>query len=306
MERENLFINERYHILKASAAGGMGEIFAGMDLHLGIRVAIKVIPLAYGNAWELERDIHRKLTDPIFPRLLDAFCDSQYGYLVMEWIDGLNLEQWIRQDKNRDQELLENLTRQLLEIMNNLHSQKPAVIFQDLKPANLLLSLSGKLYLIDFGMAFEKTYGKQSVKKGGTRGYAAAEQMSGVLCVDEQSDIYSIGAVLYSLYTGILLNYPPYEPGDIRNGYPEIPDSMKYIIEKSLAKEKEERFSSVEEILFYLQESKKNQSRTYRSFCNQKKGKIFSGKNTGLYCTKSLFLCAHPYPGMEIEKNHLE
>src|SRR5947199_3936032 len=141
---------------------------------------------------------------PHLPLVYEHFQTPGHCYLVMDFIAGETLEQYQSQAPNRRLLLSEVLEIgiQLCRVLDYLHSQHPPIIFRDLKPANIMRTPTGQLYLIDFGIAryFKPGQAKDTVALG-SLGYAAPEQY-GTAQTTPRADIYSLGAVLHQLLTG--------------------------------------------------------------------------------------------------------
>jgi eukaryotic-like serine/threonine-protein kinase len=208
----------RYQLLKEIGAGGFGAVYLAQDTQEQNRsVAIKQIHLQgltpqemieATDAFNREAEILSTLSHPLLPKIFDRFSDPEHWYLVINFIDGLTLDEYLQQQvaralpARRGLPLAETLTiaLQLCEVLHYLHVQQPAVIFRDLKPGNVMLTTSDKrLYLIDFGIArrFKPGQAKDTVPFG-SPGFAAPEQY-GRAQTTPQADIYSLGALLYCL-----------------------------------------------------------------------------------------------------------
>ncbi len=217
LEQARLLKN-RYQILVQVGTGGFGAVYKALDTFASDSiVAIKQINL-YGltpqemieatDGFNREVRILSGLQHPSLPRIHDTFTDAEHWYLVMGFIEGETLEEYLkkrfafsqRQGLPVDEVLAIGL--QLCPVLNYLHTRQPPVIFRDLKPSNLMRTLEGKLFLIDFGIARLFTPGKaKDTIPFGSPGYAAPEQY-GKAQTTPQADIYSMGALLHQLLTG--------------------------------------------------------------------------------------------------------
>lgn len=187
-----LILKRRYCVLEQLGKGGQGSLYLARDLELGTLWAVKELPLEKKH----EAKLLRLLDHPSLPRMIDYLEKDDHCYLVMEYIRGYSLQQWMEKGRCFSTEEVMDFGKTLCGVLGYLHSQNPPVIYGDLKPDNLMLTESGHLYLVDFG-ASVTFYGKEPGQCMGTRGYAAPEQYEGRIC--ESSDIFGLGKVLEAL-----------------------------------------------------------------------------------------------------------
>lgn len=207
-----LFRN-RYFIECKVGAGGFGSVYRARDTRNGDRlVAIKEVSLLglhpqakieATTAFQREVSVLSQLNHPNLPRVYEYVQTPGQWYLVMDFIAGETLEQYQSKAQGGCLLLSETLDigLQLCIVLEYLHSQQPPIVFRDLKPANIMRTPTGQLYLIDFGIAryFKPGQAKDTVALGSI-GYAAPEQY-GKAQTTPQADIYSLGAVLHQLLT---------------------------------------------------------------------------------------------------------
>ncbi|MDQ6662055.1 MAG: serine/threonine protein kinase, partial [Chloroflexota bacterium] len=207
-----LFRN-RYYIIGEVGSGGFGSVYKATDAQSGGRlVAIKEVKLfglqpqvmiEAANAFQREVSLLSQLDHPNLPHLYEHFRSPEHWYLVMDFIVGETLEEYQSKVPHRRLLLSEvfNIGLQLCTVLNYLHSQQPPVVFRDLKPANIMCTPTGQIYLIDFGIArsFKPGQAKDTIALG-SLGYAPPEQY-GKAQTTPRSDIYSLGAVLHQLLT---------------------------------------------------------------------------------------------------------
>lgn len=207
-------LRQRYIVLAQTGRGGFGAVYKATDTQFGNRVvAIKEMSQNHLNPQELldataafnrEALMLANLTHPNLPRIYEQFTENGRYYLVMDFIDGETLEAHLDRLQGRklplDQVLA--ITFQLCSVLEYLHSRQPPIIFRDLKPANIMLTASGHLYLIDFGIArhFKPGQSKDTTALGSS-GYAAPEQY-GKSQTTARADIYSLGATLHQMLSG--------------------------------------------------------------------------------------------------------
>jgi eukaryotic-like serine/threonine-protein kinase len=218
------FLNGRYRILTQVGTGGFGAVYKARDtLSAGRRTAIIAIKqvnlrgLTPQEIIEATDGFHREvlllstLEHVNLPHIYDSFTDPEHWYLVMDFIEGETLEQYLRNTTSgsspattRSLPLDEvfSMALQLCHVLHYLHTRQPPIIFRDLKPANVMRAPEGILYLIDFGIARQFKPGQaKDTMPFGSPGYAAPEQY-GKAQTTPQSDLYSLGALLHQLLSG--------------------------------------------------------------------------------------------------------
>lgn len=207
-------LKQRYRILTQIGAGGFGAVYKAADTQFGTRlVAIKemsqrsLTPQEVAEAtaaFKREALLLADLRHPNLPRIYDHFTDGGRWYLVMDFIEGQTLEEYLKSQLQGclpPEEVLD-IGTQLCNVLGYLHTRQPAIIFRDLKPANIMRTPDQHLYLIDFGIArhFKPGQVKDTMPLG-SPGYAAPEQY-GKLQTTPRADIYSLGVTLHQLLTG--------------------------------------------------------------------------------------------------------
>lgn len=204
-------LKERYHILKQVGKGGFGAVYKAIDISIGSRVvAVKEMSqsglgpqeaAAATEAFQREVFLLAGLRHANLPGIYDYFSDGGRWYVVMEFIEGETLEVHLCDKKLPFAEALA-IGVQLCTVLDYLHTRQPPIIFRDLKPANVMLTAEGHLYLIDFGIArhFKPGQSKDTTALG-SPGYAAPEQY-GKAQTTPRSDIYSLGVLLHEMLTG--------------------------------------------------------------------------------------------------------
>lgn len=192
MDLTGKVLKGRYCILEQIGAGGNGRLFLARDMELGCFWAVKEIPVSQKK----EAKLLKLLEHAAMPRMIDYVERGDCCYLVMEYIRGKSLRQWMEEGRIFHLEELLDMAITMTEVLGYLHGCKPPVYYGDLKPSNLMLTPSGNLYLVDFGSAVAG-YFRAQVPCQGTKGYAAPEQFKGN--ISEASDIYSLGKTLKAL-----------------------------------------------------------------------------------------------------------
>lgn len=246
---------DRYQIERFLAGGGMGVVYIAQDQRLAERqVAIKEIFDRFTNPEERaqaieyfhrEADTLAQLTHPAIPAIFDRFGEGNCHYLVMDFVEGVNLEQEIAGLGGQlpESRVIE-IGRELCDVLTYLHSFAPPIIYRDMKPGNVILRPDGRITLIDFGIArIFSPQGKATLI--GTPGFAPPEQYSGQ--VDERSDLYSLAATLHYILTGRdPEKHPPFSCPPVLSEKPDAAPFLAQAIDQALAYKAEERPQSAE------------------------------------------------------------
>ncbi|BCL82373.1 serine/threonine protein kinase [Ktedonobacteria bacterium brp13] len=200
--------------------------------------------------FRVEAKILWGLNHPNLPTLEYFFEEREHDryFLVMEYIDGDTLENYLEHKRSPfpERRVLE-WARQLCDVMLYLHSQRPPIIFRDMKPGNIMLSRrNGQIKLIDFGIArFFRPMNQQDTQILGTPGYAPPEQY-GKAQTDERSDIYALGMTLFHLLTN-KLSEQGFGLENVHRDYPRISPNVARALEKATSIKPDDRFQTVDE-----------------------------------------------------------
>ena len=246
---------DRYQIERFLAGGGMGVVYLAQDQRLAERqVAIKEIFDRFTNPEERaqaieyfhrEADTLAQLTHPAIPAIFDRFGEGNCHYLVMDFVEGVNLEQEIAGLGGQfpESRVIE-IGRELCDVLTYLHGFSPPIIYRDMKPGNVILRPDGRITLIDFGIArIFSPQGKATLI--GTPGFAPPEQYSGQ--VDERSDLYSLAATLHYILTGRdPEKHPPFSCPPVLSEKPDAAPFLAQAIDQALAYKAAERPQSAE------------------------------------------------------------
>jgi tRNA A-37 threonylcarbamoyl transferase component Bud32 len=207
-------LDNRYVIEKVIGRGGMNTVFLAMDERLeNSHVVIKQmctdtdIFKNHKEAVEALKTEARMLTNlhhPMLPRVIDFFsAENGWSYLVMDYVEGDTLKTVLERKGPIQENKVIEWTRKLCEVLDFLHSQMPPVIHRDFKPGNIILTSTGNLKLIDFSIAdYLLPDCNSNTLRYGTPGYSPPEHF-GENQIDARSDIYSFGATIHNLLTGI-------------------------------------------------------------------------------------------------------
>ena len=252
----------RYRILAKVGEGGFGVIYKARDLDQHNRlVAIKQINLSLlspqkmieaTDSYNREVGYLSQLQHENIPRFYDYFTDPGNWYVVMDYIEGETLEDKLQKARHGcfSRQKVLDIGIALCDVLGYLHAQRPPIIFRDVKPGNIMLTKTGRIYLIDFGIARHYTAGqRRDTAPLGSPGYAAPEQY-GKAQTTAQTDIYGLGATLQTLLTGK-------EPMEFLVGGASldraIPEKMRTLLKKMLERDPGQRPQSVDEVKQSLQ-----------------------------------------------------
>ncbi len=220
-------LRSRYRIIEIVGQGGMGSIYRAEDLRLAGRFcAIKEVQIDPNSSprqqeqtreqFHHEASILARLDHPNLPKVSDFFSEGNRDFLVMDFVPGVDLRQKIEEARSQGRFLPEeqvlDWAAQLCDALQYLHNQNPPVVHRDIKPANIKLTPEGVIKLVDFGlvklMVPDDARTITVIQGRGTAFYTPLEQYGGDTGhTDPRSDIYSLGATLYHLFT----NEPPAE-----------------------------------------------------------------------------------------------
>ena len=212
------------------------------------------------EAFEREAHLLADLLHPNLPRIYEHFAENDRSYLVMDFIDGQTLEEYLAKivGKPLPVEQVMKWAQQFCDVLNYLHSHQPPIVFRDLKPANVMIDDSGHIYLIDFGIARIFKPGKQHDTVAlGSPGYAAPEQY-GKAQSTPRSDIYSLGALLHCLLTGSDPSEQPFffRPASQLN--PAVNPALESLLKQMLDMDSERRPASAQAVWQALEQAASN------------------------------------------------
>ncbi len=259
----------RYIIQAKLGQGGMGMVYKAYDPMLDRVVAVKLMPPELSKQEKLvkrflrEARISAKLDHPNIVKVFDLGVEGDTYFLVMEYIDGITMRAYITNRERIDLEESLNIFKQILAGMRYAHSK--GIIHRDLKPENVMITHTKQVKIMDFGLAFMK--GRHSITSPGsvmgTLAYFSPEQARGE-DVDQRTDVYALGVILYELLTGklpifadnpaaminALLTSTPPSP---KTYNPQIPDSIEEVIMRALSKEPSARYDNAGSMLIALE-----------------------------------------------------
>lgn len=249
---------QRYQIMEEAGAGGNAKVYKVLDLHLEKEWAMKLLDEKHAsfsvrnedNVDELQ--VLKRISHPNFPRIVDAFEEDGRKILIMDYIQGVTLEEILKKGPMKEKEILIVL-KQVCEAILYLHQQTPALLFLDLKPANIMLEESQTVKLVDLGSVSVK---EKAGRISGSLGFASPEQIKvrkkGIF-LSEQSDIFSFGMVLYAMVSGDCNRLPIVEANSrfgicIRKSNPNVSVYLERILEKCTRGNAVRRYAGMREV----------------------------------------------------------
>jgi serine/threonine protein kinase len=265
----------QYRVTASIGAGGMGEVYRATDTRLGRDVAIKVLPAATAGhperrqRFEQEARAASALNHPNILTVYDIGETDGVTYIAMELVDGKTLRELLASREPLPTKRLLDVAAQAAEGLAKAHSA--GIVHRDLKPENLMVSKDGYVKILDFGLAkLTETVSQDAsalptvigaTEPGtvmGTAGYMSPEQASGQP-VDFRSDQFALGAILYEMATGkrafqrktgaeTLVAIIREEPESLGQLAPKAPAPIRWIVERLLAKDPEERYASTKDL----------------------------------------------------------
>lgn len=254
-------VDGKYKILNKVGQGGMSVVYLAMNEKANKQWAVKEVRKDGVKDFEVvkqglvaETDILKKLNHPNLPSIIDVIDTDDSFIIIMDYIQGNSLNKALDEYGAQPQEQVITWAKQLCDVLGYLHSRTPAIIYRDMKPANVMLKPDGNVTLIDFGTAREfKERNLADTTCLGTVGYAAPEQFGGMGQTDARTDIYCLGATLYHLVTGMNPCEPPYEIKPIREINPSLSSGFERIIQKCTQRDPNDRYQSAAELMYALE-----------------------------------------------------
>lgn len=255
-----------YRILQKIGEGAIGTVYKALQLSMDRVVAIKVLLPRYAANDRLrekffsEARIAAKLAHPNIVQAIDVGQENGIYYFVMEYIDGPTVGHLLKRGGALDEKRVIHIVTQVAQALSYAH--RHGVIHRDIKPDNIMLTREGTVKLCDLGLA-KAIHDPDDVKAGiivGTPYYLSPEQAKGDVNIDARADIYSLGAAFYHMVTGTV-PFPgdnavavvtkhltePLEPPRVRQ--PLVSPAVNFVITKMMAKDREDRYQSADELI---------------------------------------------------------
>jgi len=261
---EGSVLKDRFIIKELIKVGGMGAVYKAEDKVSGKICAVKELWTFWATSqeeknyliakFESEGNILSKLISASLPAMIDYFINNDRYYLVMEFIEGQDLDHIVETCGNPglpwEQVLKWGI--QVCEVLEYLHGSDPPIVYRDLKPSNIMIrNADNSIVLIDFGIACTLQEGSSGSPRTmiGTMGYMPPEQFLGKIGIT--SDIFSLGATLYYLLTGELQSLFAYKP--MSSIVPDISEKLEDVIRRALEFKPEDRFQCATELKMDLE-----------------------------------------------------
>ncbi len=267
-------LDGRYELLELIGVGGMADIYRARDIQEDRVVAVKILKTEYAGSEEFLRRFRNEskaialLSHPNIVKIYDVGFTDKVQFIVMEYVDGITLSDYIEQQgvlKWRD---AIHFTVQTLKALQHAHDR--GIVHRDIKSSNIMLLRDGTIKVMDFGIArFNRENNKtMSEKTIGSVHYISPEQARGDM-TDERSDIYSVGVALYEMLTGkkpfdgdtpvaialMHMQTDPKKPSEVNE---TIPEGLEQIVLKAMQKDPNARYQTALEMITDLEEFKKN------------------------------------------------
>lgn len=257
-------IGERYETIGNIGSGGMANVYLAKDLILNREVAVKVLRFDFQNDQDSLRRFQREAlaaTEMVHPNIVSVYDvgeESGMQYIVMEYVKGTDLKQYIKTHQDIPLTTVVDIMGQVLSAISLAHQHR--IIHRDLKPQNILVDEDGTVKITDFGIAIalSETSITQTNTLLGSVHYLSPEQARGGMAT-RQSDIYALGIILYELLTGgvpfegesavsIALKHFQKEMPSVRESNLNIPQPLENVVLKATAKEMTDRYKTVDEM----------------------------------------------------------
>ena len=266
-------LDGRYEILEILGTGGMAVVYKARCHRLNRLVAIKILKDEYARDEEFRRRFRAEgeavamLSHPNIVQVYDVSSSENADYIVMELIDGISLKQYMEKRGSLNWKETLHFAMQIATGLEHAHSR--SIVHRDIKPHNVMVLKNGSVKVMDFGIARVMSKSSTLTKEAlGSVHYISPEQAKGSF-TDNRSDIYSLGVVMYEMMTG----RPPYDGESavavaiqhINGGAvlpsvlnPNIPKALEQIIQKAMALELKDRYTSATEMLRDMEEFRKD------------------------------------------------
>ena len=269
-------LDGRYEIQEIIGVGGMAVVYKAYDSIDDRVVAIKILKDELLNNEEFRRRFKNEskaiavLSHPNIVKVYDVSFGDRLQYIVMEYIDGITLKEYIEQQRVIRWKEAVHFVEQVLRALQHAHDK--GIVHRDIKPQNIMLLQDGTVMVTDFGIArFSRSdYRTITDKAIGSVHYVSPEQARGDV-TDERTDIYSVGVLLSEMLTGrlpfeadsavsVAIMQLQNEPPRLREINPDIPEGLEQITLKAMQKEPTRRYQSAAEMLTDIEEFKRNPS----------------------------------------------
>ncbi|MBQ3356546.1 MAG: Stk1 family PASTA domain-containing Ser/Thr kinase [Oscillospiraceae bacterium] len=273
-------LDNRYEILEIIGTGGMAVVYRALDHRLNRAVAVKILKDEFSRNEEFRRRFHAEsqavamLSHPNIVSVYDVSHSENADYIVMELIEGISLKQYLEKKGNLNWRETLHFSMQIAKALDHAHSR--GIVHRDIKPHNIMILKDGSIKVADFGIArigsAKNTLTREAL---GSVHYISPEQAKGSR-VDNRSDLYSLGVVMYEMLTGRTpydgetpvsvaiqhINGGARRPSELAAG---VPLGLEYITMRAMSPDLEKRYASAADMLHDMEEFRKNPSMTFIS-----------------------------------------
>lgn len=258
-------LDGRYEITELIGVGGMADVYKGVDIIDNKPVAIKILKKEFAENEEFLRRFRNEskaiavLSHPNIVKIYDVGFSEKIQYIIMEYIDGITLKEYIEEEKVLSWKDTVHFVIQILRALEHAHSK--GIVHRDIKPQNIMMFTDGTIKVMDFGIAkFAREEGKTATDQAiGSVHYISPEQARGDV-TDQKSDIYSVGAMMYEMLTGkkpfdsdnpvsiavMHMHDTPERPKAVN---PDIPYGLEEIVLKAMEKDPDDRYQTTTEMI---------------------------------------------------------
>lgn len=253
-------LNGKYEILKVIHTSGMANVYLVSDKNLNKQWCLKEIVkseagknmVEYRSLLQ-EANIMKSLNHSSIPRIVTIEEEGDSIFIIMDYVHGISVKDWLIKKGAVKQSVVVNWMKQVCGVLIYLHNRKHPIFYRDMKPDNIMIQEDGNIKVLDFGISVVITSKDDTIKEAlGTKGYAAPEQKKRGEKYDLRSDIFALGRTMYYMLTGL----NPSIIGDNLRPIREINSSLsmglEVIIDKCTKENPDERYQSVEEVLYAL------------------------------------------------------
>ena len=266
MNIKGILLDNRYRIVDKIGVGGMADVYLGEDTLLGRQVAIKVLHANFANDDEFVTRFKReaqaagKLNHPNIVNMYDVGFDQDLHYIIMEYVNGETLKEYITRHGRLSIDEAVKFTIAIAEGLEHAHTM--GIVHCDIKPHNVIITQTGRVKVTDFGIARAMNATNTVMYTNsilGSAHYLSPEQASGKP-VDGNTDIYSLGVVLYEMLTGrvpfegetpiaVALKHVREKVAPPTRYNPSIPPLLEAVVMKALSKNPADRFDSISDMI---------------------------------------------------------
>lgn len=253
-------LNGKYEILKVIHTSGMANVYLVSDKNLNKQWCLKEIVKSEAGKNMVEHrsllqeaNIMKSLNHSSIPRIVTIEEDGDSIFIIMDYVNGISVKEWLIRKGAVKQSVVVNWMKQVCGVLIYLHNRKHPIFYRDMKPDNIMIQEDGNIKVLDFGISAVITSKDDTILEPlGTKGYAAPEQKNVGEKYDLRSDIFSLGRTMYYMLTGLNPSIIGNNIRPIREINSSLSMGLEVIIDKCTKENPDERYQSVEEVLYAL------------------------------------------------------